>query len=271
MIYELKKLAQREKEKLKNIASKNICLAMVLCSDDIASAKYVEYKEKLLDELGISYKKFVLNNANQEQLNSLLQDLSKDDLITGIMLELPLNKNINQNQAIENICPEKDVDGLTNQNLGKLIKNENCILPCTVKAVAKILEDTKINLEGKHVVILGRSILLGKPLQMYLTNKNATCTLCHSKTQNLKEITQKADILVVAIGKKHFITRDYIQKGCFVVDVGTNYLDGKVYGDVDFENVSDEYNFVTPVPNGVGLLTKICMVENLIELFQRKQ
>ncbi|MBQ7308332.1 MAG: bifunctional 5,10-methylenetetrahydrofolate dehydrogenase/5,10-methenyltetrahydrofolate cyclohydrolase [Clostridia bacterium] len=267
MEYTIKHFAEKEKERLKlERLGKQIKIAMILASQDTASKKYIENKKKLLKEFEIEYQEHILNNPTQSELNNLLDRLSQDKNITGIMLELPLNKGLDSEEAIEHIDYKKDVDGLTNYHLGKLIKNRTKILPCTVSAVAKILDNAKINLEGKNVVIVGRSILLGKPLQLYLTNKNATTTLCHSKTQNLKEITSKADILVVAIGKAKYITKEYIKQGSFVIDVGTNYINGKLYGDVDFDNVSDENNFVTPVPNGVGLLTKICMIENLIKL-----
>lgn len=267
MILDIKTEYEKRKKELKEKDLRDIVLVTILTDNNEASIKYVSNKEKLLKELNIECVNIRLNNPKQEELEEKIKELNRDKKITGIILELPLSKNLDTNKAIALIDNKKDVDGLTNENLGKLIKNEDTILPCTVYAVSKIISIANVDLEGKKVVIIGRSILVGKPLSIFLTNKNATCTLCHSKTKNLKEISKTADILIVAIGKKHFITKDYVKDGALVIDVGTNFENGKVYGDVD-ENVSNETNIITHVPNGVGLMTKLCVVENLIKLKQ---
>ena len=266
MILDIQKIADDMQKILSQFDYTAEKIVMVAVGEDIPSLKYIQYKAKLLDTLNIEYE--ILNlptDTTQEELQNELDKLSYDKKVTGIILELPLPRHLDTFKALEHIKSEKDIDGITGENISKLYNNKKGILPCTVNAISKILEYAQIDLEGKNVAIVGRSIIVGKPLFLYLTNKNCTCTLCHSKTRNLSRITSKADILIVSIGKKHFITQEYIKDGAFVIDVGTNYVDNKIYGDVDTEKVQYKCD-ITPVPKGVGLLTKLCMVENIINL-----
>ena len=178
---------------------------------------------------------------------------------------LPLPKHLDSSQAINKISPDKDVDCLTSENLGAMFAGSS-FAPCTASGIIKLLERYNINLEGKNAVVIGRSLLVGKSVATLLEHKNATVTLCHSKTKNLKEITNSADILIVAIGKPLFITADYVKEGAIVIDVGINRIDGKIKGDVDYENVKNKCAYITPVPGGVGPLTVACLMENTLHL-----
>lgn len=242
-------------------------LAVIMVGNDSASKIYVRNKSKACEEVGIEFQEFLLSEeTTQEELENLIEDLNNNKDIHGILLQSPIPKNLNINRAFEKISPNKDVDGFHPVNVGKLSLNEDTFVSCTPYGIMKMFEEYKIELEGKHVVILGRSNIVGKPLIQCALNKNATVTVCHSKTQNLSDYTKTADILIVAIGKPNFITQDMIKEGACVIDVGINRLeDGKIVGDVEFETVEKKAGFITPVPGGVGPMTIAMLMNNVIK------
>ena len=243
------------KEKIDKL-SNSPNLTVIIVGEDKASKIYVNNKEKIAKNVGIN-----TNTINLEyktitnELLSIIERLNKDESVNGILVQLPLPKHIDENLVLEKISPLKDVDGFHPQNLGKLITNDTLMIPCTPLGIIKLLNFYNIDLEGKNVVILGRSNIVGKPMLHLLLQKNATVTITHSYTKNLKDITKKADILIVAIGKSNFITKEYIKDNAIIVDVGINRVDNKIMGDVDFNSVKDKVSFITPVPGGVGPLT----------------
>ena len=239
-------------------------LAVVIVGEDPASRIYVRNKIKACGELGIrSYAYELPENSTQEEVESLLDTLGKDSDIDGILLQLPLPRHLDAEKAELHIPFEKDVDGFSAENLGLLMKHKEKVVACTPLGVMKMLEKEGIDPTGKRAVVLGRSETVGKPMAMLLLNANATVTVCHSKTQNLKEICRSADILVSAIGKAKFVTADMVKDGAVVIDVGMNRDEnGKLCGDVDFENVKDKTSYITPVPGGVGPMTITMLMYN---------
>ncbi len=239
-------------------------LAVVIVGEDPASRIYVRNKIKACGELGIrSYAYELPENSTQEEVETLLDTLGKDSDIDGILLQLPLPRHLDAEKAELHIPFEKDVDGFSAENLGLLMKHKEKVVACTPLGVMKMLEKEGIDPTGKHAVVLGRSETVGKPMAMLLLNANATVTVCHSKTQNLKEICRSADILVSAIGKAKFVTADMVKDGAVVIDVGMNRDEnGKLCGDVDFENVKDKTSYITPVPGGVGPMTITMLMYN---------
>lgn len=240
------------------------CLAVIQIGNDEASNTYIKAKEKACNEVGMYFKhiKFDADSREIEVINKIIE-LNNDEYVHGILLQLPLPSKFNQEKLINYIARNKDVDGLTDINVGKLFNNKKCLLPCTPQGIIELLKQSNIEIEGKHVVIAGRSILVGKPLMGLFLNENATVTICHSKTKDLGDITKTADILVVAIGKPNFITKDMIKDGSIVIDVGINRIDGKLCGDVDYENVSKKTSLITPVPGGVGPMTVAMLLKNV--------
>ena len=207
--------------------------------------------------------------VTNEELHALIERLNKDESVFGILVQMPLYKHLDENACILKISPVKDVDGLTPENIGKLNMGLDAVIPCTAKGVMKILEYSNVEIQGKNVVIFGRSLLVGKPLYSLMLNKNAQVQICHTKTQNPKEISKAADIVVVAIGNPKYINEEYIKNGATVIDVGINRLeDGSVVGDVDFDKVIDIVENITKVPGGVGLTTVMSLCENLIEIME---
>lgn len=249
------------KEKIDKL-SNSPNLTVIIVGEDKASKIYVNNKEKIAKNVGINTNTINLEyKATTNELLSIIERLNKDESVNGILVQLPLPKHIDENLVLEKISPLKDVDGFHPQNLGKLITNDALMIPCTPLGIIKLLDFYNIDLEGKNVVILGRSNIVGKPMLHLLLQKNATVTITHSYTKNLKDITKKADILIVAIGKSNFITKEYIKDNAIIVDVGINRVDNKIMGDVDFNSVKDKVSFITPVPGGVGPLT-ITMLMN---------
>lgn len=248
----------------KNKYSKEIGLAVVLVGENQASQIYVRNKIKACEEVGIKSSAFYLpENARQEEVEDLILSLAQDDNVNGILVQLPLPKHLNE-ESILNLIPDgKDVDGFSAYNTGKLCKNEQTLVACTPHGVMKMLERERIDVKGKQAVVVGRSDIVGKPMAMLLLNADATVTVCHSKTQNLKEECLKADILVCAIGKANFIKSDMVKEGAVVIDVGMNRNEeGKLCGDVDFENVKEKCSYITPVPGGVGPMTITMLMYN---------
>lgn len=246
-------------------------LAVIRIGEDEASKIYVRLKNKMCEELGINFVEHHLNeNITQEELISLINNLNEDENINAILLQSPIPYHLNILEAFKAIAPEKDVDGFSPINVGKLVQNQECFAPCTPVGVMRMLKEYGIEVAGKHAVVIGRSNIVGRPMAELLLNANATITICHSKTENLAEIVKTADILVVAIGKPKFITADMIKEGAVVVDVGINRIPDskKIVGDVDFDNVKDKCSYITPVPGGVGPMTIMTLMENVIRAYE---
>lgn len=243
---------------------KDIGLSVVLVGSDPASQVYVRNKIKACEEVGIkSYSYYLPETVSQQELEELLDELADNADIHGILVQLPLPKHLDSDRALKKIPTEKDVDGFSAENIGKLCMNEDCLVACTPNGVMKMLESAKIDLKGKNAVVIGRSNIVGKPMAMLLLNADCTVTVCHSKTKNLKEVCANADILVAAIGRAKFVTGDMVKDGAVVVDVGINRDEnGKLCGDVDFESVSQKCSYITPVPGGVGPMTITMLMYN---------
>ncbi len=254
------------------IATKNlnITLAILLVGDDEASKIYIKNKEKYCKSVGINVLKYVFNEtATEEDVIEVINDLNDSD-ITGIILQSPVPEGIDFDKCSNLIDSKKDVDGFTKDNIYNLYLGKKTILPCTVKGIIKLLEYYKIPISGSNVVIVGRGNIVGHPLSLALENMDATVTLAHSKTKNLASITKNADILISATGVKHLITKDMVKYGSTVIDVGVTRVDGKIYGDVDFENIKDIAKYITPNPGGVGPMTVAMIIDNLVEMEERK-
>lgn len=236
-------------------------LAVVIVGDDPASRVYVNNKKRACDEIGIMSYEFALPcDTSQAELLSLIDELNRRADINGILVQMPLPAHINESSVIERINPIKDVDAFHEINVGKLMTGNFKFLPCTPAGIVRLLDESNIDIVGKHCVIIGRSNIVGKPLAMLMLHRDATVTICHSKTSNLAEICRTADILVSAVGRANFVTSDMVAPGTVVIDVGINRGgDGKIRGDVDFENVKQVASYITPVPGGVGPMT-ICML-----------
>lgn len=242
-------------------------LAVIMVGDNQASKIYVRNKSKACQEVGIDYEEYILNaDITQEKLINLIDSLNNKKDIHGILLQSPIPNNLNINEAFQEISYKKDVDGFNPINVGKLSIGQDTFISCTPYGVMKMFEEYNINLEEKNVVILGRSNIVGKPLLQCCLNKNATVTICHSKTKDLKNITKNADILISAIGKSKFVTKEMVKKDAVVIDIGINRDEnGKLTGDVDFENVKDIASYITPVPGGVGPMTITMLMNNVIK------
>lgn len=246
-----------------------ITLAILHIGNDQSSMIYLESKEKACAEVGINTKILKLpENISQREILNIISDLNKDKTVNAIMVQTPLPKHIDTETILNSVDPMKDVDGLSIYNQGKLIKDLPCVVPATAQGVITLLKNNNIDISGKNVVIVGRSIVVGKPLAMLFLKENATVTIAHSHTTNLKDITKRADILAVAIGKPRFITADMVKKDAVVVDIGTNRVMGKICGDVDFENVQTVASYISPVPKGVGPMTTAMLLSNVIKCYK---
>jgi len=268
-----KKLAQKIRLELKTEAEKfktRPKLAVILVGNDPASKIYVKNKNKACEEVGINYEEHVLEETTKmEDLLQLIDRLNSDDSINGILLQAPLPKHLEINRAFEEISPIKDVDGFNPINVGKLLIGEDAFISCTPYGIIKMLEEYNIPIQGRNAVVVGRSNIVGKPLAQCLLNKNATVIICHSKTENLSNYTKNADILISAVGKANLITADMVKEGATVIDVGMNRSDnGKLCGDVDFENVKKIASYITPVPGGVGPMTITMLMNNVIKAYK---
>lgn len=246
-----------------------VTAALIMVGDNQASQVYVRNKQKACDEVGINVESYLLEeNTSQKELLNIIDKCNKDPKINGILVQLPLPSHIEEKIVINAISPEKDIDGLNMVNQGKLMVGEEGLVPATPKGVITLLKSNNIEIAGKNVVIVGRSKLVGKPLAMLMLKENATVTVAHSKTVNLKEVTKRADILVAAVGKAKFITADMVKRDAVVVDVGINRFDGKLCGDVDYQAVSEVAKFITPVPGGVGPMTIAELLENILKCYK---
>lgn len=240
-------------------------LTVILVGEDPASQTYVGNKEKACARLGIASKTWRMPaTVTQEELEAAILEADADPAMNGILVQLPLPSHLDADRALSLILPEKDVDGFHDVNAGRLCRGLDCVVACTPKGALYMLKRAGISLEGKEAVVVGRSNIVGKPMALLLLKENATVTVCHSRTANLKEHTRRADVLVAAVGKPRFITADMVKEGAVVVDVGINRVDGKLCGDVDFESVAPKASWITPVPGGVGKMTIAMLMENTV-------
>ncbi len=247
-------------------------LSVILVGEDPASQSYVKGKSKACTEVGIINDTILFDkDTSEEEVIAKVKELNNDDIVDGILVQLPLPSHINETNVIEAIDVSKDVDGFNSLNVAYLYQKKDCIYPCTPKGIIKLIEYARIDIAGKNVCVIGRSQIVGLPSAKLLLDKNATVTICHSKTQNLKNITKKADILVVALGKAKFITKEYVKHSACVIDVGVNRdpQTGKLCGDCDFDSLNGYVSYLTKVPGGVGPMTIACLMENTLELYKK--
>ena len=267
---ELSKKIRKELKKEVEVLKQNGIipkLAVIMVGDNSASQVYVKNKSKACEKTGIEFEEYLFDaNITEQELLDVIQKLNKDDSIHGILVQSPVPNHIDANKAFGTISPEKDVDGFHPINVGNLCIGKDCFISCTPYGIVKILEEYQIETEGKETVILGRSNSVGKPMIQCMLNKNATVTVCHSRTKNIEEITKRADILIAAIGKAEFVKKDMVKDGAVIIDVGINRLeDGTIVGDVDYENVSKKASYITPVPGGVGPMTIAMLLNNVVK------
>ena len=268
-----KEVAQKIRNELKEEVSelkkngKVLKFAVIMVGDNSASKIYIKNKSKACEEVGIDCEEYILDSTIQmDELLDLIKKLNNREDIHGILLQSPIPKHLDIDEAFRTIAPEKDVDGFNPVNVGKLCLGQDCFIACTPSGVMKLLEEYNIDIEGKNAVVIGRSNIVGKPMLQCLLNKNATVTICHSKTKNLLEVTKNADIIVAAVGREKFVTADMVKEGAVVIDVGINRLqDGTICGDVDFESVEKKASYITPVPGGVGPMTVAMLMSNIVK------
>lgn len=264
-----KKIRSNLKIECEELKNKGIIpkLAVIMVGNDSASKVYVKNKSKACEDVGIEFEEFLLaEETTQQELENLIEELNHNEDIHGILLQSPIPRDLDINRAFEKISPEKDVDGFNPINVGKLALNKDTFVSCTPYGIMKMFEEYNIDLTGKDVVIIGRSNIVGKPMIQCTLNKNATVTVCHSKTKNLSEHTNRADVLISAIGKPNFITADMVKDNAIVIDVGINRTEeGKIVGDVEFQSVEKKAEYITPVPGGVGPMTIAMLMNNVIK------
>ncbi len=274
MILDGKKAAEIITKKISDevaLIKDTITLALILVGENPASQVYVRNKQKACLEAGINFQGYFLDaNVPQKEVLAIIEKCNADPKVHGILVQMPLPSHIDANVVLNAINPVKDVDGLTIVNQGKLMNNQDCIVPATPKGVMTLLQRYFIEIAGKNAVVIGRSKLVGKPLALLLLDKNATVTIAHSKTVNLKEITKRADLLFVAVGIPKYVTADMVKKDAVVVDVGINKVEGHIVGDVDFEAVKDIASYITPVPKGVGPMTIASLLENILDCYHKQ-
>lgn len=262
------KLKEEFKIEVKKLKQEGIHpkLAVIMVGEDPSSKIYVKNKSKDCEEVGIEYEEFFLKDTiEMQELLDIIESLNKRDDIHGILLQSPIPKHLDIDLAFRTISPKKDVDGFNPLNVGKLVLNHDTFISCTPYGVIKLLEEYNIDLEGKHAVVIGRSNIVGKPMALCLLHKNATVTICHSKTKDLNQITKTADILICAIGKPKFVRKEMVKEGAVVIDVGISRLEeGGISGDVDFDEVSKVAGYITKVPGGVGPMTRAMLLNNII-------
>lgn len=272
MIIDGKKISQEIKDEVKVQVAElkaqgiEITLAVVKVGDDPASAVYVRNKEKACEYVGMNSKKIEKPaDTTEEELLDLIADLNNDDSINGILVQLPLPDHIDENKILLAIDPNKDVDGFHPVNVGKMVIGEKSFLPCTPAGIVEMIKRSGLDIEGKECAIIGRSNIVGKPMAILMLRENATVTITHSRTKDLKDVCKRADILIAALGKAKFVTEDFVKKGAIVIDVGMDRDEnGKLCGDVDFENVKDIASAITPVPGGVGPMTVTMLIVNCL-------
>ncbi len=258
-------------EAFERISGRRAGLAVLLIGDDPASEVYVRNKERACEEVGIaSYSYRLPGDTGEKEAESLISRLAKEEKVDGILVQLPLPSHLDEKKLLALIPPEKDVDGFTAENMGRLARHEGGTAACTPRGVMELLSRYDVPIRGKHAVVVGRSNIVGRPMALLLLNADATVTVCHSKTEDLKEICRSADILIAAVGRPRLITADMVKEGAAVIDVGVNRVDGKLVGDVDFEGVKESAAYLTPVPGGVGPMTIAMLLTSVIEAAERK-
>ena len=258
-----------EVRSLKQKTGKTPGLAVVLVGDDHASAVYVRTKNKTCKNLGFqSFENILPANTSESTLLGLIDELNKDERVSGILVQLPLPSHISSYKILEAINPQKDVDGFHLENIGRLVTGNATFKPCTPEGIIQLLDHYKVDIEGKNAVVLGRSNIVGKPISLLLLERNATVTICHSRTKNLSAITKSADILIAAIGKPNFVTGDMVKNDVVIIDVGINRVNDKLIGDVDYQSVSKKASLITPVPGGVGPMTIAVLMANTLQAFK---
>ena len=274
-----KKISKQIKDELKEEvqrlgeSGKNACLAVVQVGNDPASSVYVNNKKKACAYIGIGSKSYELPEATtEEELVALVEDLNADETVNGILVQLPLPAHIDADRIIRTISPDKDVDGFHPVSVGRLWIGEKGFLSCTPAGIIQLLKRSGIAIEGKECVVIGRSNIVGKPMAALLLRENGTVTVAHSRTKDLKEVAKRADILIVAIGKKKFITAEYVKEGAVVIDVGMHRDENNhLCGDVDFEDVEPHTSAITPVPGGVGPMTIVMLMDNCVETMRTQE
>ncbi len=271
MALQQQQILKEEIISLKDRYGRSPCLAVIMVGTDQASQVYVRNKERVCQRIGIQSKTYLYDDIEEEALILLIQALNEDDHVDGILIEMPLPKHIKTQRVLETIDSRKDVDGFHPDNIAHLFLGEPGLRPCTPEGMMVMLDNIGYSLEGKEVVVVGRSHIVGKPVALMALNRHATVTICHSRTKNLKEVCQRADVLIVAVGKAKLITASYVKEGAVVLDVGINRdEEGKLCGDVDFEEVQKKAAYITPVPGGVGALTVTMLMKNTIEAYKMK-
>ena len=269
-------LLQELKAKINSLKvniSRSPRLDIILIGNDFASTKYVSMKERKAKEIGIEVNIHRFDaTSTEDEIVKIITELNDNDSVDGIMVQLPLPKNFNEEKVISKISVDKDVDGLTAESLGKLFRKEKCFVSATPRGIGILLDKYNIEVEEKNVVIIGRSKIVGLPVSALMLNRNATVTICHSHTKNLQDICKTADILIVGIGKPNFINKEFIKQGATVIDVGFNkdLESGKTVGDVNYEDVKDMVSYITPVPGGVGPMTIASLLENVINSYEER-
>lgn len=261
-------------EKFERDYGRKIGLAVILAGENPASKVYVRNKIKACEETGIKSMEYYLpDSVSTDELVELVKTLNADESVDGLLVQLPLPVGVDEKAVLGAVTPEKDVDGFHAVNAGNLLLGNPCLAACTPSGIMELIKSTGTTISGKHAVVVGRSNIVGKPIALMLLGENATVTICHSRTQNLASYTREADILVVAIGKKEFITGDMIKQGSIVIDVGMNREDGKLYGDVEYASASEKAAYITPVPGGVGPMTITMLLKNTVKAayFGKKQ
>tara|TARA_B110000014_G_C20123684_1_gene596933 strand:- start:2379 stop:3221 length:843 start_codon:yes stop_codon:yes gene_type:complete len=269
---EIRGRLEKETAELKTKIGRTPGLATVLVGEDPASAVYVRNKNKICHEIGFqSFGQNLSAETTEEELLDIIKKLNSNDEVNGILVQLPLPDHIDSEKILLSIDPEKDVDGFHPINVGKLAIGNALLTPCTPTGIIALLDYYKIEIPGKHAVVLGRSNIVGKPVAHLLLQRHATVTICHSKTKNLQQVTRQADILIAAVGRPHFVNSDMVKEGTVVIDVGINRVDGKLTGDVDFDQVAEKAGLITPVPGGVGPMTIALLMENTLKAFKATQ
>ncbi|HNZ87586.1 MAG TPA: bifunctional 5,10-methylenetetrahydrofolate dehydrogenase/5,10-methenyltetrahydrofolate cyclohydrolase [Methanofastidiosum sp.] len=267
------KVINELRERVIEYKKEGICpkLATVLVGEDPASRVYVNLKKKDSEKIGVEYEELYFLDITEEKLLSIIDELNDREDINGILVQMPLPKHIDSNKVLEKINPLKDVDGFSPINVGRILLNLSDLFPCTPKGIIKILEEYKIPIQGSDITIINRSNIIGKPLAAMLINMGGTVTVVHSKTKNLKDKTKNADIVIVGVGKVNFLSADMVKEGAVVVDVGITRSQEGIKGDVKFDEVSKKAAYITPVPGGVGPMTRAMLLENLILCFEKQK
>ncbi|NLC96316.1 MAG: bifunctional methylenetetrahydrofolate dehydrogenase/methenyltetrahydrofolate cyclohydrolase FolD [Erysipelotrichaceae bacterium] len=268
-----KQIKEEIKEEISKITKRLPKLCVILVGNNPASVSYVKGKEKACKEVGMLSEIIILEDTiSEEELIEKVKELNNDSSIDGILVQMPLPRHINENRVIENIDPSKDVDGLHPYNIAKLYLKEDGLVPCTPLGIIELLKRSNIEISGKNAVVIGRSKLVGNPVSKLLLDENATVTICHSRTNNLAKVCSNADILVVAIGREKFVTKEFVKDNAVVIDVGINRnSEGKLVGDVDFEDVKDKTSYITPVPKGVGPMTIAMLLSNTYKAYLKRE